>query len=163
MQAGVDKSEAAGFLGMSVEMLDRIYGHHDPDHLWTAAHAIGYRRVQSLPITLPAEGSCAHKPLKTGQLLELAIIIGFSSTAAGIAALSGLEGHRLLCLALNVPQCETEAAGWQVERVVSTRTSAPDRGTKWMRRNSLVLRRPPGLTQRRSGQHDGCRGGARSV
>jgi integrase len=27
MQAGVDKWEAAGFLGMSVEMLDRVYGH----------------------------------------------------------------------------------------------------------------------------------------
>jgi hypothetical protein len=43
MQAGVDKWEAAGFLGMSVEMLDRVYGHHHPDHLRTAAHAIGYR------------------------------------------------------------------------------------------------------------------------
>jgi integrase len=33
MQNGVDKWEAAGFLGMSVEMLDRVYGHHHPDHL----------------------------------------------------------------------------------------------------------------------------------
>lgn len=30
MQADVDKWEAAGFLGMSVEMLDRVYGHHHP-------------------------------------------------------------------------------------------------------------------------------------
>ena len=52
MQAGVDKWEAAGFLGVSVEMLDRVYGHHHPDHLRTAARAISYRR-QSLPITLP--------------------------------------------------------------------------------------------------------------
>src|SRR5579862_2126457 len=52
MQAGVDKWEAAGFLGMSVEMLDRVYGHHHPNHLQTAAHSIGYR-PQSLPITLP--------------------------------------------------------------------------------------------------------------
>jgi hypothetical protein len=52
MQAGVDKWEAAGFLGMSVEMLDRVYGHHHPDHLKTAARAIGYLR-QLLPITLP--------------------------------------------------------------------------------------------------------------
>jgi hypothetical protein len=37
MQAGVDKWEAAGFLGMSVEMLDRVYGHHHPDHLRAAA------------------------------------------------------------------------------------------------------------------------------
>jgi integrase len=43
MQAGVDKWEAAGFLGMSVEMLDRVYGHHHPDHLREAARAIGYR------------------------------------------------------------------------------------------------------------------------
>jgi len=53
MQAGVDKWEAAGFLGMSVEMLDRVYGHHHPDHLRRAARAIGYRYRQSLPITLP--------------------------------------------------------------------------------------------------------------
>jgi hypothetical protein len=44
MQAGVDKWEAAGFLGMSVETLDRVYGHHHPAHLRAAAHAIGYRR-----------------------------------------------------------------------------------------------------------------------
>lgn len=39
MQAGVDKWEAAGFLGMSIEMLDRVYGHHHPRHLrlWIAA------------------------------------------------------------------------------------------------------------------------------
>ena len=52
MQNGVDKWEAAGFLGMSVEMLDRVYGHHHPDHLRGAAHALGYRRAQSLAITL---------------------------------------------------------------------------------------------------------------
>jgi hypothetical protein len=43
MQAGVDKWNAAGFLGMNVEMLDRAYGHHHPDHLKAAAQAIGYR------------------------------------------------------------------------------------------------------------------------
>jgi integrase len=53
MQAGVDKWEAAGFLGMSVEMLDRVYGHHHPDHLRSAARALGYaRRRQSLAETL---------------------------------------------------------------------------------------------------------------
>jgi hypothetical protein len=30
MQAGVDKWEAAGLPGMSVEMLDRVYGHYHP-------------------------------------------------------------------------------------------------------------------------------------
>jgi integrase len=52
MQAGVDKWEAAGYLAMSVEILDRVYGHHHPDHLKTAARAIDYRRI-SAPITAP--------------------------------------------------------------------------------------------------------------
>ena len=39
MQLGTDKWEAAGYLGMSVEMLDRVYGHHHPDHLKGAANA----------------------------------------------------------------------------------------------------------------------------
>ena len=43
MQAGVDKWEAAGFLGMTVELLDRVYGHHHPQHPRQAAKAIGYR------------------------------------------------------------------------------------------------------------------------
>jgi hypothetical protein len=47
MQAGVDKWEAAGFLGMSVEMLDY------PDYLRKAARGLGYgRRRQSLAETL---------------------------------------------------------------------------------------------------------------
>ena len=58
MQAGVDKWEAAGFLGMSVEMLDRVYGHHHPNHLRNAARALGYgRRRQSL-----AEPLARHRP-----------------------------------------------------------------------------------------------------
>ena len=61
MQNGVDKWEAAGFLGMSVEMLDRVYGHHHPDHLRRAAMSIGYRRIQSLAITL-APGRRARSP-----------------------------------------------------------------------------------------------------
>jgi integrase len=44
MRAGVDKWEAAGFLGMTVEMLHRLYGHHHPNHLRTATEAIGYGR-----------------------------------------------------------------------------------------------------------------------
>jgi integrase len=62
MQTGVDKWEAAGFLGMSVEMLDRVYGHHHPDHLRRAARALGYgRRRQSLAETLA--GDRARRPL----------------------------------------------------------------------------------------------------
>jgi len=52
MQAGVDKWEAAGFLGMSVEMLDRVYGHHHREHLRKAAHAIGYGRREKLAQSL---------------------------------------------------------------------------------------------------------------
>jgi hypothetical protein len=48
MQAGVEKWEAAGFLGMTVEMIDRVYGHHHPHHLRNAARAIGYRPRVSL-------------------------------------------------------------------------------------------------------------------
>src|ERR1700674_5562713 len=55
MQAGVDKWEAAGFLGMSAEMLDHVYGHHHPDHLKAAARAIGYRPRQSLAYSLAEE------------------------------------------------------------------------------------------------------------
>jgi integrase len=33
MQSGTDPWEAAGFLGMSVEMLLERYGHHHPDRL----------------------------------------------------------------------------------------------------------------------------------
>jgi integrase len=42
MQAGVDRWQAAGYLGMSVEMLENVYGHHHPDHLDEAVKAIGY-------------------------------------------------------------------------------------------------------------------------
>jgi integrase len=41
MQAGVDRWQAAGYLGMSVDTLERVYGHHHPDHLQDAVRAIG--------------------------------------------------------------------------------------------------------------------------
>jgi integrase len=41
MQNGVPIWEAAGFLGMSPEMVERTYGHHHPDHLKVAA--LGFR------------------------------------------------------------------------------------------------------------------------
>jgi hypothetical protein len=45
---------AAGFLGMSVETLDRVYGHHHPDYLSDAAEAIGRKpnRNQALVVSL---------------------------------------------------------------------------------------------------------------
>ncbi|WP_246395501.1 hypothetical protein [Afipia massiliensis] len=65
MQAGVDKWEAAGFLGMTVDLLDRVYGHHHPLHLQRAARAIGYRpRNESLGETLAETGDLAHHHVK---------------------------------------------------------------------------------------------------
>jgi integrase len=43
MQQGVDPWEAAGFLGMSLEQLERHYGHHHPDHLRGARDALDQR------------------------------------------------------------------------------------------------------------------------
>ena len=59
MQAGVDKWQAAGFLGMSVQTLDRVYGHHHTDHMREAAQRIGYRpqpEAQSLRQSLRGAG-----------------------------------------------------------------------------------------------------------
>jgi integrase len=44
MQAGVDLWEAAGFLGMTVEMLAERYGHHHPEHLAGARRAFSKHR-----------------------------------------------------------------------------------------------------------------------
>lgn len=43
MQAGVETWQAAGFLGMTVEMLERTYGHHHVDFQKGAAEAIKSR------------------------------------------------------------------------------------------------------------------------
>ena len=32
MQLGIDMWEAAGYLGMSIKMLEEVYGHHHPEH-----------------------------------------------------------------------------------------------------------------------------------
>lgn len=57
MQNGVNIWRAAGFLGMSVETLDRVYGHHHPDFLSDAADAIGRKpnKNQALVISLVDE------------------------------------------------------------------------------------------------------------
>jgi integrase len=46
MQEGVDLWEAAGYLGMTVEMLSQRYGHHHPDHLSGAKNAFSRQRVR---------------------------------------------------------------------------------------------------------------------
>jgi integrase len=43
MQNGADLWDAANFLGMTVEMLQRVYGHHHPKHNDSAVAAIGKR------------------------------------------------------------------------------------------------------------------------
>ncbi len=43
MQNGCDRWQAAGWLGMSVETLEQVYGHHHPDHLASAVAAITAR------------------------------------------------------------------------------------------------------------------------
>lgn len=43
MQSGADLWDSAGFLGMSVATLERVYGHHHPDHQRTAVENLGRR------------------------------------------------------------------------------------------------------------------------
>ena len=43
MQNGADRWQAAGYLGMSVEMLEKVYGHHHPDYLQDSVAAMGRR------------------------------------------------------------------------------------------------------------------------
>jgi integrase len=40
MQAGVEMWDAAGFLGMTVEVLSRTYSHHHPSYQNSAAEGI---------------------------------------------------------------------------------------------------------------------------
>ena len=43
MQAGADRWAACGFLGMTMDMLESVYGHHHPDHMRSAVEALGRR------------------------------------------------------------------------------------------------------------------------
>lgn len=49
MQSGCNLSLAAGYLGMTVETLERVYGHHHPDHLAEPKAAIARKPVPSRP------------------------------------------------------------------------------------------------------------------
>lgn len=61
MQGGVDMWQAAGYLGMTKETLEKTYGHHHPDHqgevgdAFTSGRAGRIRKpaAQSLPQSLP--------------------------------------------------------------------------------------------------------------
>lgn len=53
MQSGVDLWQAAAYLGMTVQMLERVYGHHRPDFQEAAAGALdkaGRRATETLDI-----------------------------------------------------------------------------------------------------------------
>ena len=43
MKNGADRWEAAGFFGLSMEMLESVYGHHDSRHLESVVVAMGKR------------------------------------------------------------------------------------------------------------------------
>ena len=43
MQKGADRWHAAGFFGLTVELLETTYGHHHPDHMQSAVEAINRR------------------------------------------------------------------------------------------------------------------------
>ena len=64
MQRGVSIWEAAGYLGMSPEMLDRVYGHHSPDHLKGAATAITGKNV-SVVVSVVDEKRSSRKHQKS--------------------------------------------------------------------------------------------------
>ena len=61
MQNGSEVWQAAGFLGMSPEVLERIYGHHHPKFQESAAAATGKRerskvgRLENMPSNLPSD------------------------------------------------------------------------------------------------------------
>ena len=61
MQRGVPAWEAAGYLGMSTEMIERVYGHHSPEHLRKAAEAIT-GKTESVSVVVSVVGG-ANAPL----------------------------------------------------------------------------------------------------
>ena len=52
MQRGVSIWQAAGYLGMSPEILARVYGHHSPDHLKGAADAITGKNTANVSVVV---------------------------------------------------------------------------------------------------------------
>jgi integrase len=52
MQRGVPIWQAAGYLGMSAEMIGRTYGHHHPDFMRAAAQAITSKQAQNVSLVV---------------------------------------------------------------------------------------------------------------
>jgi integrase len=48
MQRGVPIWQAAGYLGMSTQVLEHTYGHHHPDYMRSAAHAITSKQPKNM-------------------------------------------------------------------------------------------------------------------
>jgi integrase len=68
MQRGVPIWQAAGYLGMSAEILERTYGHHHPDYMRGAAQAITSKQVEnsvSLVVSLVDQQSTRSSERKT--------------------------------------------------------------------------------------------------
>ena len=60
MQAGVDVWQAAGFLGMTVEMLERVYGHHHPSYQVEAAEALSGQKRDRNAVNKKAQASLSE-------------------------------------------------------------------------------------------------------
>jgi hypothetical protein len=52
MQRGVPIWQAAGYLGMSAQMIERTYGHHHPDYMRSAAQAITSKQSQNVSLVV---------------------------------------------------------------------------------------------------------------
>ena len=52
MQNGADRWHAAGFFGLTVDMLESTYGHHHPDHMRSAVDAMGRRPGRGVSVQL---------------------------------------------------------------------------------------------------------------
>ena len=50
MQAGADLWQTAGFLGMTVEMLERVYGHQHPDYQADVADVLAGQNRDRYPV-----------------------------------------------------------------------------------------------------------------
>lgn len=72
MQEGVDKWEAAGFLGMTAETLEGHYGHHHPDHLKGAVDAMARRSRRDRGKVAEKKGGkeSEHSPINLAQVAE---------------------------------------------------------------------------------------------
>jgi integrase len=73
MQAGVDPWEAAGYLGMTIEMLSRRYGHHHPAHLERARNAFGtHRHTKRHTLALTDQEQTSSNVMKIADFSRIA-------------------------------------------------------------------------------------------